>query len=255
MIVNVGAHSQVSPPTEQSLKMLRFGAHDFAVMADGLEETKALVRQALRVHGYDMQLEFYPGKRLIAQLNNGRLDGDLFRAVNLSRGFENIVRIEEPLGQACLLFYQLGERSSDFSDATLSIGFGIAHGAPAIQALLTSNYPNSTLEYFKKLSNGVDMLEHDRIDVLVITSEEYVKMHRLSRKKIVLTGGEPLGPMYIHLNAKHRQLALDLAPLFKRLKDGANLTLCDQDTLNSLMQRDEAAAIVVKTPNRERASQ
>ncbi len=223
---------------DKPLKLLKFGAHDFASALSSMEDTKILVRQALRLHGYDIELGFYPGKRLITELNGGRLDGDLFRTVNLSRGFDNIVRIEEPLTNHCALFYQLEGRPIDLSNPTLSARFGMGHGTPAIQTSVASAYPRAGLEFFKKLSHGIDMLEHERIDLLVVISGQEPLMHRMSRKKVVLAGGAPLSPIYIHLHARHRQLALDLAPTLKRLKAHSKLTICDQEILDRRLSRD-----------------
>lgn len=225
MLVSLGAFAQEPP------KALRIGTVDFVSQLEGIPAVEAMIREAFSIHGYRMDLSFYPGKRIIAQLNNGLLDGDLFRTINLARGFENVVRVDEPLVGSCGLFLKVSEKPVDLSNLSQATRMGIIHGAPGISAMLRDKYPHAKLTFFKKLEQGVDMLEHDRLDLLVIISgqESYVK--RVQRKKLVLAGGVVFSPFYIHLHSRHKQLALDLAPTLRRLKQDVEMTLCDQEIL------------------------
>lgn len=222
-------------------KSLRLGTFDFIQYVEGLKAVEDMVREALIVHGYDMSLEYYPGKRLMAQLNGGMLDGDLYRSVNLSRGFENVVRVEEPILVSCGLLFRL-QNVESISGKASAVRFGIYDGVPEAISLSRKMFPQSELVFFKKLTQGVDLLEHGRIDILAIPSGQESEFNRLIRKPVVLSGGMALSPSYMHLHARHRQLALDLAPTLKLLKSQTDINLCDADALNRRLSKIEPSS-------------
>lgn len=232
IVVSLSAFAQEPPKT------LQIGTLDFVSHTEGIAAVETMIREAFSLHGYTMDLGYYPGKRIIAQLNNGLLDGDLFRTINLARGFENVVRVDEPLINSCGLFLKISGRSVDLTNLDHATRMGLHHGAPGALYLLRTKYPHVEFTFFKKLGQGVEMLEHDRIDLLVILSgqEPYVK--RVQRKSLDLVGGIVLSPFYLHLHSRHRQLALDLAPTLHRLKQDVKMTICDQDILTQRLAKN-----------------
>jgi len=213
-----------------STKELRIGTFDFARDVTGIKKATKLINEAMLIHGYRMRLEYFPGKRLMAQLNSGLLDGDLLRSVNLSRGFSNVVRVEEPILQPCGLFFQLAQRES--LGVTGPFRLGIYDGIPEAIAQISRLYPEAKFVYFKKMRQGIDMLEHRRIDLITVPFGQEARFHRLSHLPVTLAEGISLTPGYMHLHRRHSQLALELVPTLKALKQKASLDDCTPEILS-----------------------
>jgi ABC-type amino acid transport substrate-binding protein len=215
-----------------STKELRIGTFDFARDHSGIDTAKRLISEALLEHGYQMRIEYFPGKRLMAQLNSGFLDGDLLRSANLSRGFSNIVRVEESILQPCGLFFRLEPQQSEGSDRPRRVG--IYDGVPEAMAQVSRRYPEAKLVLFKKLQQGVNMLEHRRIDLITVPFGYEKSFHKLLHVPVILTEGILFSPAYLHLHRRHHQLALDLVPTLSALKQKAAFGSC---TSKALKQR------------------
>ncbi len=225
---------------EPEQKVLRLGTFEFYRESSDLEVGERLVRASLAEHGYVMALEYFPGKRLMVQLNNGRLDGDLYRAVNLSRAFDNIVRVDEPILNSCGLIFRLASRHNiDIHNRASSLHIGVYDGAPAVSNELLRLYPNLELVFIKKVQQGIDMLNHGRIELLILPQTQETVLRQRLDQAVDLVGAMELPSVYLHLHSRHRLLAQDLVPTLQRLKRDFDTKSC---SLAQLQQR------IVTTP-------
>ena len=224
------AYAEFDPVAKQTL---RVGTFSYSRNLESMLVAERVVREALSHHGYKMQIEYYPGKRLMAQLNNGELDGDLIRAANLGYGFQNIVRVEEPLIRTCGLVFGLQERREvSIDDTTRSVKLGIVDGVPDALEKVVRRYRHVELVFFKNLRQGVDMLEHHRVEFIAIPDAQEDKLRGRVQKPVDLVGGVLLEPGYFHLHTRYRALATDLASTVRQVKTLHNIHNCSQDLLD-----------------------
>lgn len=231
----VEAPRLAEPPV--TLIPFHMGTFSFVEGLDAIGPTIDLLDRALELHGFDMQMDYFPGKRLMAQLNNGLVDGDLYRSANLSRGFENVVRVDEPLGQVCSLFFSLHERA-DIDPQELGARIGIYSGIPAVEASVRRRWPSIELVFFKHLSQGAQMLLHHRIELVAVHTGQEEALKHLVDKPVVLDSGIVIAPGYTHLHRRHASLAKELAVTIHNLKRQASLLACNQDYLNQRLARE-----------------
>ncbi len=188
-----------------------------------------LLERSLSLHGYQMELISVPGKRLMSQLNRGEVDGDLLRSVDLSRGFEAIIRVNEPVGSSCLSVYRLRERA-DIIHGTegQSPVLAVYHGAPGAYGFFSRYWPDVQLVHFSKLEQGVKMLTHERIDLIAVHDLDRHYIEALSDRPLQRYARVNLALDYVHINARYADLAQPLAATLKRLKQTFSPPQCQQ---------------------------
>ncbi len=188
-----------------------------------------LLEQSLSLHGYQMELISVPGKRLMSQLNRGEVDGDLLRSVDLSRGFEFIIRVDEPMGSSCVSVYRLQERSDIVRGTEGQVPIlAVYHGAPGASGFFSRYWPDAQLVHFSRLAQGVKMLTHERIDLIAVHDLDRHYLEALSDRPIQRYARVNLALDYFHINARHVDLAQPLAATIKRLKQTLLPPKCQQ---------------------------
>ncbi len=83
---------------------------------------------------------------------------------------------------------------------------------------------------------------HERIDLSVVISGQEPFVTRMQRRPLVLSGGVVFNPFYIHLHVKHHQLAREIVPTLKRLKQDVQTTLCNQEILERRLSAAAASS-------------
>ena len=178
-----------------------------------------LVEKALAEYGYQLRIKHFPGKRLMAQLNTGDIDGDLGRTLNLTRAFENIVRVEEPLFRPCALLYRLASRPPlDINNVVSELRIGTISGGPGGNSLLTDRWPTADLVTFKSFQQAGQLLMNDRIDLVALPAAQRSVFLDTLERPVVLQGVFHLQPVYMHVHKRHDELAVRLAASIKLLK-------------------------------------
>ena len=228
--------ASLSPPVwsiESEQKVLSLGTFEFNRNLNQMPIGEELVRKSLAEHGYAMQLEYFPGKRLMVQLNSGRLDGDLYRSVNLSRAFDNVVRVDEPLLRSCGLIFRLSSRPDvDVHNRNSALSLGVYDGVPAASNEILRQYPHLKLVFIKKLQQGIDMLSHHRIELLALPLTQEPALHQRLQESTDVVGAIELPSFYLHLHSRHRQLAQDLVPTLQRFKKELTTQTCSLERLH-----------------------
>lgn len=178
-----------------------------------------LVMQALAQQGYRMDLQYFPGRRLIAQLNTGVIDADLGRSLNMALVFENVVRVEEPLLRPCALLYRLQSHAPvDVKALGESIQIGALSGAPEGRSLLLERWPRAELVPFESFKQVAAMLMAGRIDLVALPGIMMSRFMAQMDRPLALQDSFYLQPVYMHVHKRHHELALRLAASITLLK-------------------------------------
>lgn len=178
-----------------------------------------LVGDALSQLGYRMELIPLPGKRLMSQLNRGQIDGDLIRTVDLSRGFDKVVRVPEPIGSLCGNVYRLLERPDvNIKQSTHKTTLAIYNGAPGTSSFFLRHWPAVMHAPFGFLPQGVKMLTHERVDLIAVLDLDRDYLNSLTDRPLQPYARFHLEATYFHVNAKYLELVEPLAKAIAVLK-------------------------------------
>lgn len=233
----LNSHTSLEPletqvPTQNSpvLTELQIGTYNWVRNAEGIRQIAKFVDQALYINGYRMKLDYFPGKRLIAQLNNGKIDGDLYRSASFAAELDNVIRVNEPLVQTCALFFRLHEYAAIEQSNTHRLG--LYAGAPGPTDKILNRWPHVKPIYFNSLKQGLALLQNQRIDTMVVPHMQEGLFLEMLDRPVVLVDAFAIEPSYLHLHIKHQKLAQQLAETLKTLKqDQADLPECNPISL------------------------
>ncbi len=186
-----------------------------------------LIEKALARHGYQLELISVPGKRLMSQLNRGEVDGDLIRSVDLSRGFDSVLRVPEVLGSSCGSVYRLQTRSAfNVEEAMHNVSVAAYHGAPGASSFFLRLWPAVTLEFFTSLPQGLKMLAHERVDLIAVHDLDQRYLEALSERPLQRYARFNLEPNFFHVHSKYKALVLPLTKTLRDLKRNFPPTHC-----------------------------
>ena len=178
-----------------------------------------LMNEALLQLGYRMELVSMPGKRLMSQLNRGQVDGDLIRTVDLSRGFDRVLRVPESIGSICGTVYRLLERPEvNIKQSRRGTVLALYNGAPGASSFFLRHWPAVEQVYFGFFPQGVKMLTHERVHLIAVHDLDREYLTSLSDRPLQPYARFHLEPTYFHVNASYEGLILPLAKTLSRLK-------------------------------------
>lgn len=163
------------------------------------------------------ELELFPGRRLMIELNLGLIDADLGRRVDLSRGFSNVIRLNEPFIRVCTVMMSLADAGGDpqvLQNKNILIAtFG---GTPATQSELINNWPLATIVEFKTMEQAVNLLLHRRVDFVGIPHTHVKTIQQLSALPLNVYKVYPPRGANMHINSKHAALIPQLEAGMRR---------------------------------------
>ena len=192
----------------------RFSQDDLSI-----SYAERIIGAALVEHGYRLEVQYFPGRRLLAQLNTGAIDGDLSHIFDLSKTFANIIRVDAPLRRSCALVYRLqGRQPLPAAHRLDRVKIGIYSGAPKGAALIQQRWPNAELVTFENIKQGIYMLMGERIDLLAMAASQRAALGQIPHQPIALQDAFYLPYNHMHVHRRHAELALKLADSIRRLK-------------------------------------
>lgn len=194
-----------------------------------------LMDEALLQQGYRMELVSMPGKRLMSQLNRGQVDGDLIRTVDLSRGFERVLRVPESIGSICGTVYRLLERPEvNIKQSRRGTVLALYNGAPGASSFFLRHWPAVEQAYFGFLPQGIKMLTHERVDLIAAHDLDREYLRSLSDRPLQPYARFHLEPTYFHVHANYEALIGPLAKTLNRLKQTMTPPSCLEGDLSLL---------------------
>lgn len=204
-----------------TLKPFVVGAVNY-VNPDAHSYERWLLAEALLLHGYEIEVRYFPGKRLMVELNNGNLDADMSRTLDLSRGFSQIVQVEAPLIQACAWIYQLSQGPTPSGGGR----FGLFRGAPGGHALAAQIMPDVELVFFSSLNQAAKMLAGERIDYIGLVSWQVEPFEALMTRPIKPYLQLVLPFSFAHFHRRHAKLAQEIRATILTLQQQRPMPLC-----------------------------
>lgn len=155
--------------------------------------------------------EDYPGKRSVANANNGVTDGELLRSRRASQMYPNLVRVDVPVVTDELAAYTINVEGAIKSPGALGkFVIGFRRGS-TIPTKLTEGMSRIQINSF---AQGVQLLEQGRIDILlyfrmaatIMLRENFPdsKIRRISDRLIEV-------PLYHYLHKRNKHLV----PIFE----------------------------------------
>jgi len=225
LLISTFNYADTTEPS--SLIPLNFGFYP------GFEKTyphspyKVWLEAALKREGYRPQIHWLPGRRILSQVNNGLLDGDLLRAEAVVKAnFPNLVQVPTRFGRACYAGYGYAPRDSNKiirKDMPLQIGNleGLLHVKEEAQ----KHFSNSSFSVISDTKTALKLLAAGRLDLMLLPPQPISRFELIFATKLVrLTAHEIQFDAYMYLNPRHRELAEKLAVSLEATKpDAINL--------------------------------
>ncbi len=207
----------VSANEDSTLIPLNFGFYDGLQTTYHSSPYKPWLHAALKQEGYRPKIHWLPGRRILNQVNNGILDGDLLRAeMVVKNNFPSLIKVNTRFGRACYAGYGY-QKKQIRQDRKLHIGSfeGLLH----VRWLAQKHWYNSQLTMIKDPASAVKMLAHERLDFMLLPPGAVPPLEQVFQTKLVqLTPHIVQFDTYMFLNPRHRALAKKLAVALKETK-------------------------------------
>lgn len=165
---------------------------------------------SLKVLGYHIELDYLPGKRLLQQVDQGLMDGDLSRVPEAVVGFEHLVQVPTPFIRTCYRGYGFQPLSGHVQRV------GSIRGAVMIEGIARERW-GETFTPLNSFEQGVRLLVAGRIDLMLlptlVESSIFLKRFEVS-SGLTLKRLTPLVAefdTYIYLHEQHKAIAPALA--------------------------------------------
>ncbi|BFM18342.1 hypothetical protein R50073_45250 [Maricurvus nonylphenolicus] len=190
--------------------------------------------------GYDMQLEFVPGRRMIIELNRGIMDVDLVRTVDISRGFDNILRVEYPWINSCILAIGLRGQQQAYADATAQgkeQTVGVITGSPGFLSLIARQWPAAKITEYKSDRQAALMLQHQRVDFVVAPHVNWGGLRKASARPLDVYDVVTEMQGYMHIHKSHAELIPDLIASMKKNAAESAAFSCTTERFRAQLKR------------------
>lgn len=182
--------------------------------------------------GYGFELHSLPSERALAESNAGNMDGEAGRIQfdsALAAEYPNLIEVDEPTFFVTVGAYAPDasirlEGWSDLVDKHLLIGY--PRGLKVVERRLVGHVDEKYLHGLNDIRQGLMMLRHNRIDVLVglqTSVESMLNEAEFVNSGIALTGVIEMAPVFPYLHKKHHALAPQLASVLKAMKKDGTL--------------------------------
>lgn len=213
------SHEQGPSSDVDETRLLRIGTT--INFAGGNQESLTLtwLEHVFAELGYQVQMEYVPGRRMIIELNRGIMDVDLVRAVDISRGFDNITRVDHPWINSCILAVGLqGQRQAFLDAATLEReqNVGVITGTPGLLALIAREWPAAKITEYKSDRQAALMLQHQRVDFIITPHVSWGGLSEASVRRLEVFDIVTEMEGYMHVHKSHAEMIPALIASMKK---------------------------------------
>ena len=194
----------------QQTKPLRLGLPSGSKSGSNEYPHYRWLEHSLKALGYHIELNYLPGKRLLQQVNQGLMDGDLSRVPEAVVGFEHLVQVPTPFIRTCYRGYGFQSLSGSVQRV------GSIRGAVMIEDIARERW-GDTFTPLNSFEQGVRLLVAGRIDLMLLPT---LVEGSIFLKRFEVSSGltlKRLTPLvaefdtYIYLHEQHRAIAPALA--------------------------------------------
>ncbi|MDA8139095.1 MAG: transporter substrate-binding domain-containing protein [Desulfobacteraceae bacterium] len=213
-----------TPPNKQVIRFV-FGGSPPGTYLYRLAEL--VYSEAFARLGYGFELYALPLERALLEVDAGRMDGEVARIEfdnALAAQYPNMIQVPEPVSQIPWAAFSTDRRLHFSGWEALGRGklrVGCPRGYKLAETALQGHVTPQLLFAMTDIDQGLTMLQHGRIDVLVAVApivESILKQSRFKDAGIFQAGILEKTPTYPYLNQKHRDLVAPLAAALKAMK-------------------------------------
>jgi len=207
LLLTVSSSATLS--NEGRLTPLRFGHYPAFKHTYAQSPHYHWLSQSLGALGYRIQVVLLPNKRLIAQLNDGMLDGDFARLLGGSKTSRNQVSVPEPFAHLCYMGYKWPGRALPTRERLV---IGTFYDWDYAVKTAKEFWPESEHFLIQDMASPVHMLRSGRVDLLFMPSVKAAFFEREMGIKL-----EPATEVirkidtYVQLHKRHQHLTKKLA--------------------------------------------
>nr|WP_315227584.1 transporter substrate-binding domain-containing protein [uncultured Albidiferax sp.] len=184
-------------------QMLQIGRVDFPSPLSDIAE--AVVREAIKRSGLQAEYKRMPLLRSVAMANEGSLDGELMRIVDVGKNFPDLVLVPTPVVMADVALYSMDEAVAKLPRAEQrKRKVGLTRGT----LMLVKHSQGMDVIDTQSISTAFEMLANRRFDMTMLIFLDAEP--EIARKGIKDVYRRPhywaSEPLYFYLNKKHAAL-------------------------------------------------
>lgn len=193
--------------------------------------------------GYGFELHAFPSERALAESNAGRMDGEAGRIqfdATLAAKYPNLVEVNEPTFLVTVGAFT-ADASIRLNGWTDLVGrhlvIGYPRGLKVTETRLVGHVDAKYLQGVNNVRQGLMMLRHGRIDVLVglqSSVESVLDEAAFLDSGIALAGIIEVVPVFPYLHKKHHALAPRLASVLRAMKKDGTLDQLVEEAKQSI---------------------
>ncbi|BDT68594.1 hypothetical protein os1_27790 [Comamonadaceae bacterium OS-1] len=199
-------------------QVLQIGRVDFPSPLSDIAES--VVREAFKRSGLQGEYRRLPLLRSVALANEGSLDGELMRIVDVGKNFPDLVRVPTPVVMADVALYSMDEAVANLPRAEQrKRKVGLTRGT----LMLVKHSQGMDVIDTQSISTAFEMLANQRFDMTILIFLDAEP--EIGRKGIKNVYRRPhywaSEPLYFYLNNKHAALVPKIdAALLDMQKEG-----------------------------------
>jgi ABC-type amino acid transport substrate-binding protein len=187
-------------------------------------EMAAIYTEAFERLGYEFKLISQPGERAMIDANQGTVDGEAARIMNIDTGaYPNLLRVPHPIVTLQDGAYVIDdtikiEGWESLADKPYRVG--LLKGIKSVEQKLPLYVDKRHIVMLNRVPQGIEMLKAKRIDVFIVSTqiENLAFMKTSAYNDVKCVGILETKVLYPWLHKRHRHLAQPLADTLKTMK-------------------------------------
>lgn len=201
--------------------------------ADGYLKHVAL--EVFRRINIEVEVIYLPPERALVNVNNGKIDGDIFRISGIEKKYTNLIMVPEPIAIFEFTGFILsGETSINFSgwSSLETHSVGLIQGWKYYENNITTN---TNIVKVSKAELLIGLLRDKKVDVILY--ERWMALHFAKKLNVPLQRFKKTlaaMPMHIYLHKKHAVLVPEISSELAKMKADGTIQIIHANTLAKL---------------------
>ena len=185
---------------------------------------ETVVRAAYQKIGIEIEILNLPGERAIHTSNQGKVDGELYRNINVSQDYTNLQIIPIPIASADVVVFSKIKFPVKGWESLRPYSIGVERGFKLVE----TNTQGMKVSKINTIKKTFQLLNLDRVDIVVQTRIEGLHEIKTMGLKGIHVIEPPIVrvPVYHHLHKKHSALVPEITRILHKMeKDGESLKI------------------------------
>jgi len=201
-----------------------------------IEISRRVLAEAYGRLGIDITIQELPGLRALLYANEGKTDGELFRAAGIENEYKNLIRIKVPINAVdiVVLTKRLSFKVTNWENLK-PYHIGIQSGITFIESKI-SQIEGLKVHRAKNSIQLLRMLENERIDAVVaprISAIISLADLEFDTIKILEPPLQSL-PLFHYLNIKHKSLAEKLENVLHKMEEKGEIQQIREEYISNI---------------------